>query len=167
MNSQSSPPTASAGRPAIGLAVTALVCGICSFILSFLLIGALLGLIGLIAGMIHLRRPEQLRGMAVSGLILSILGIAASAGFLTFYYNVYQRAMSLRRSTAGQIGGLQIWEGTPAPDVTVTTLDGHSIKLSALRGKRVVLDRWATWCAPCVQEIRHFNHCGKPYPMTT
>jgi peroxiredoxin len=40
-----------------------------------------------------------------------------------------------------------------APDFAVTGLDGRTVRLSALRGKVVVLNLWATWCAPCVEEM--------------
>ncbi len=40
-----------------------------------------------------------------------------------------------------------------APDFTLSTLDGGSVTLSDLRGEWVVVNWWATWCAPCVEEM--------------
>lgn len=53
--------------------------------------------------------------------------------------------------------------GKLAPDFQLTSIDGKSVKLSDLRGKAVVLNFWATWCAPCKIEIPWFVDLQKQY----
>lgn len=65
--------------------------------------------------------------------------------------------------------------GRPAHDFTITTLDKEKVTLADLKGKVVVVNRWATWCTPCKAEMIAFDkymwaHAGtdlKIYAVTT
>ena len=41
----------------------------------------------------------------------------------------------------------------PAPELSLTELDGNSTSLADYRGKVVLLNLWATWCPPCKEEM--------------
>jgi peroxiredoxin len=44
-------------------------------------------------------------------------------------------------------------KGSPAPDFTLPDLTGTLVSLADFRGKVVLLNIWATWCLPCVEEM--------------
>jgi peroxiredoxin len=56
------------------------------------------------------------------------------------------------------LGAVGLWQtrhlalGAPAPDFALRTLAGDTVRLSALRGERVVLAFWAPWCGVCKVE---------------
>ena len=47
--------------------------------------------------------------------------------------------------------------GQPAPRYAATTLAGDSVSTAALAGRVVLLNVWATWCAPCRAEIPYLQ----------
>jgi cytochrome c biogenesis protein CcmG/thiol:disulfide interchange protein DsbE len=54
-------------------------------------------------------------------------------------------------------------EGNRARDFTLENLAGDDVSLSALRGQVVLVNFWATWCAPCRAEIPGFEQVYQTY----
>jgi thiol-disulfide isomerase/thioredoxin len=53
--------------------------------------------------------------------------------------------------------------GDLAPQFSRQDLQGHFFDLKAQRGKIVLIDFWASWCAPCIVAIPHFGQLQKKY----
>jgi peroxiredoxin len=51
----------------------------------------------------------------------------------------------------------------PAPDFTLPRMDGSALRLGEQRGQVVMLNFWASWCAPCKQEMPHLNRLYDKY----
>lgn len=49
------------------------------------------------------------------------------------------------------------------PPFAVTTLDGKRVSMDDLKGKVVLIDFWATWCRPCLQELPHVRDIANKF----
>ena len=57
---------------------------------------------------------------------------------------------------AGEMSG-------PAPDFTLTDLEGKKVRLADLKGQVVMINFWASWCGPCRQEMPLLNDIYASY----
>ncbi|MHB1558430.1 MAG: TlpA family protein disulfide reductase, partial [Isosphaeraceae bacterium] len=62
-----------------------------------------------------------------------------------------------------EVGGKPLAPGDLAPDFAVKTLDGQGLTLSQFRGRYILLDFWATWCAPCLAEMPNIDTIHKAH----
>lgn len=95
----------------------------------------------------ELEEKPRKRGLSLGSIVL-LLGIVAIA--------VVFGLQLIRQNQTQPTGG-------PAPDFTITTFEGDTLKLSDLRGRIVVLNFWASWCAPCRAEAPALQSVWEQY----
>ncbi len=98
--------------------------------------------------------PPPVQGRGRNPLALVVVAIVA-AGMLFFGFHLSRRS--------GPTHSLGLAHGTDAPDFTLDSLNGNSVRLSDLRGKAVLLNFWATWCSPCKIEMPWFIEFQQQY----
>lgn len=105
-----------------------------------------------------------------AGRALRIVALSALAGFAAVY--VIARApdnappsdivSNPPKPQAGQLTAF-VKHAAPVslPDITFQDADGKDVKLSDLKGKTILLNLWATWCAPCREEMPSLDRLQK------
>ena len=86
---------------------------------------------------------------------------------MTVTRTIYRQAMRAMlgvalAACAGLSGGAASPTAT-APDFTLRTADGRNLRLQELRGQVVMVNFWASWCAPCRVEMPHLNKLSDKY----
>lgn len=74
--------------------------------------------------------------------------------------------LSLGCAQVGLAGGNATPAPAPAYDFSLETLTGETITLSDLQGRWVLVNFWATWCKPCVEEMPYLQQIAGERNMT-
>ena len=121
--------------------------------------------------------PQTQRRMA---LIVVILGLVAVAAVMLWEHlsqpSGSPETTAVREPSAVSTAGLDILytamgirrpaEPAAAPDFTLMTLEGRPTHLREFRGKLVLLNFWATWCAPCLHEMPSMERLYQTFKQT-
>ena len=99
--------------------------------------------------------------------VVALLGLGGFAAFYSGQGNAgnsascgaaRKTALAIAPLARGEVAAVQVAaQPALAPDLAFNGLDGQPTTLSAFRGRVVLVNLWATWCAPCLKEMPALN----------
>lgn len=110
-------------------------------------------------------------------LVLGVMVLGISMMLWAGWHNLRERRLAMQRAQENHValtpapGGGQSSDdasephlrGRAAPAFSLVTLDGKKISLSDYKGRPVLINFWATWCAPCKVEMPWFEQFHSQY----
>jgi thiol-disulfide isomerase/thioredoxin len=111
-------------------------------------------------------KPRAAVGRGVSAAIVGCLGVGVAAALYVMGLAACkpQEQGSLAALAHGPMAKLEVPKTASGyPDAGFVDGDGKPVQLSDFRGQAVVLNLWATWCAPCVKEMPTLAALQKAY----
>ena len=85
--------------------------------------------------------------------IVILIGIAALTYALTLYFGHTKMEPTIQSVPVTQNLQDSTETGEQVPDFSFTTINGKTHAITDFKGKTVILNFWASWCAPCVKEM--------------
>src|SRR5690554_6683204 len=95
--------------------------------------------------------------MKKNGIAIIAVLILVSWGIYDYVQNNKPQIESNNKQQITAEVEVGIQKGDAAVDFELLNLDGTPAKLSDYKGKKVILNFWATWCPPCRAEMPHME----------
>ena len=109
-------------------------------------------------------------------LVLSMMVVGVALMLWAGWHNIRERRLAMQQAAANQViltkttpaqpatsATAPTFEGKPAPAFTLVDTDGKKVSLADYKGRAVIVNFWATWCAPCKLEMPWFEQFRAKY----
>ena len=115
--------------------------------------------------------------MKQRALVLAVMVLGISIMLWAGWHNLRERRLAMQRAEANHVAltpagkgdagadedGEAKLRGKPAPAFALVDLEGKHVSLADFKGRPVLVNFWATWCAPCKLEMPWFEEFRKQY----